>query len=566
MTKPNEPAIWQAKEWGYSQKEASESFRKAGHKFPDKWFRKQWHNQDILRPPVGGRGAPRTGVLPGLDIPPGPVTNGADEPLSDEAAPLYGGTLHAPDVARKPLAGKRFVFTCAQNNTSVNTAFLSTLIEFCKLNTAQLIVSRFSYNKNGWANHNGADGTKKDTDLWYDPAIAPYVLDQQVEVAPGLIFCGELDILPTNRYPLAGLDNYTGPNSSIIPHVKMQMRSLATIKEDDPKFLYSTGTITLRNYINRRAGQVASFNHVYGALFVEVDELGRWFTRQLNADDNGDFYDLDICYHSDGSCDAASGPIINLGDIHAEKTDEVQFQGALDLIKTIEPSHIFVHDLLDFEARNHHNKKDPLFLAEMFYRNTSSVWANLQKAASMLQRINYPNTTTFVIRSNHDEAFKRWLREVPTAPDPENDLFWHQGNAKIREKMKEGDYKFDIFHWAIRKAALSIGYDLSNVVFVQEDESLVIRSIEFGMHGHLGPNGAKGSPAGFRQIGRRANTGHTHSAGIIDGVWTAGVLGSLDMGYNKGPSSWSCSHIITYRNGKRAIVTQRGKEWHGRGQ
>lgn len=33
------------------------------------------------------------------------------------------------------------------------------------------------------------------------------------------------------------------------------------------------------------------------------------------------------------------------------------------------------------------------------------------------------------------------------------------------------------------------------------------------------------------------------------------------MGYNKGPSSWSHSHVVTYPNGKRAVVTMRGTRW-----
>ena len=96
---------------------------------------------------------------------------------------------------------------------------------------------------------------------------------------------------------------------------------------------------------------------------------------------------------------------------------------------------------------------------------------------------------------------------------------------------------------------------------MDEDESLKIAGIEHGMHGHLGPNGARGNPKNLRTAGK-ANTGHTHSAGIVDGVYTAGVYGELDMGYNKGLSSWSHSFIITYPNGKRTICTIKdGRAW-----
>ena len=50
------------------------------------------------------------------------------------------------------------------------------------------------------------------------------------------------------------------------------------------------------------------------------------------------------------------------------------------------------------------------------------------------------------------------------------------------------------------------------------------------------------------------NTGHTHTPSIYGGVYTAGVAGSLDMGYNVGASSWTQTHLITYANGQRTLI------------
>jgi hypothetical protein len=47
---------------------------------------------------------------------------------------------------------------------------------------------------------------------------------------------------------------------------------------------------------------------------------------------------------------------------------------------------------------------------------------------------------------------------------------------------------------------------------------------------------------------------HTHTPTIHQGVYVAGVLGKLDMGYNIGPSSWAQASILTYTNGKRTMV------------
>jgi hypothetical protein len=543
--------------------------RMQGIRFSDSLFRRLWatlEGREVKR-------VQRKDKLTKLRPVPAPAPEigevaPAPEPLPQSSKPLFGGKLRSPDAFRPKLEGKRFVFTCAQNNTLLHDDFWSSLLHFCEQTGAQLGVSRITYNKNGWAFHGGRSKKMSDEDkeLWYDDRILDYIADDQVKIADDLVFCGELDILPTVAYPLTGLDNYTGRHSAIVPHTKMQLQSLATMKAAPAKMLYSTGAVTLRNYIQRKTGQVASYHHVYGAMYVEVDDNGQWFARQINADENGMFFDLDMAYGPGWHAPASEfgQPTVNLGDVHVEKLDEVAMDGAADMLRVLNPTAIMLHDLIDFEARNHHNKKDPLFLAQMHYSNTERVESAFLRAYDFVLGLHqaHPTATIYGIRSNHDTAFKKWLVESTGFPDAPNLEFWHRANARLHKAIAERDYKFDIYAWAFREQDKNFLLGIDDMLtFIQEDQSLVINGIEYGMHGHLGPNGARGNPKAFRQIGRRANTGHTHSASIIDGVWTAGLLANLDMGYNIGPSSWSQSHIITHPNGKRQIVTQRGNKW-----
>lgn len=543
--------------------------REQGVKFSDDRFRAlwaAWKGEDRVR-------RPRTDKLTKLLPAPSPAAPEgiATEPLADSERPVFGGKLRSPDAYRPRLEGTRFVFTCAQNNTAVHGMFFKSLLHFCNKTGSQLGVSRITYNKNGWAYNGGITKkpTEEDKELWYADEIIPYIADNQVKVADDLIFCGELDILPTAVYPLNGLHDYTGPNSAIVPHTKMQMQSLATMKSHPAKLLYTTGTCTLRNYIQRRTGQIADFHHVYGAVYVEIDADGEWFVRQLNADENGIFYDLDTVYGPGWDEPAINfgSPIVNLADIHVEKLNEKEWEGASTMLTALKPKAIMLHDLIDFEARNHHNKKDPMFLAKMYQESKDSVFSGFRTAYDFVVGLkqSLPETTLYSIRSNHDTAFEKWIVEGAGFIDPPNQEFWHLANytmlKNIRWNRNTGK-KFDMYRWAFQQHDTVFGTKIDdNITWVQEDESLVINGIEFGMHGHLGPNGARGNPKAFRQIGRRANTGHTHSAGIVDGIYTAGILAGPDMGYNRGPSSWSCSHIITYPNGKRAIITQRGNKW-----
>jgi hypothetical protein len=492
----------------------------------------------------------------------------AKKRADDDPRPIAGGSIPDPSEKRPRLPGNRFILTSAQNNTLLHEDFWNALQTFAAERGATLLVSRYTYNKNAWrsasAHDEGVNATEDSDSIWYDPRITPYLCDRQVKLADDLVFCGELDILPTAATPLESLRSYTGQNSGIVPHAKVHMVSQATMLDDPAKLMYSTGTVTLRNYIDRKAGQVATFHHMFAALYVEVDEDGDWFARQLIADDNGVFYDLDTAYGPGWSKPATDfgDTVVTLGDIHVEKVDAVALSGAIEMTQFVKARHATVHDLEDFTHRNHHNINDPYFLVEQHFQGVKSVEAGMAMGARLLAGLHraLPDTQLIVIRSNHDQAFERWLKNSTAFSDPANAPYWCTANAAKLNAIRHGK-ELDVFVWAMHYAAAYEGFPLTNVRFVQEDESVVINDIEHGMHGHRGPNGAKGNPKSFRQMGRKVNTAHTHSAGIIDGVWTAGTLSLLRLGYNAGPSSWSHSSIITYPSGKRAIVTQRGAKW-----
>jgi hypothetical protein len=474
--------------------------------------------------------------------------------------PLYGGHISPPSNAREHLKGKRYVITSAQNNTEVNAGFLKALETYCKDNDAQLLISRFTYNKTAYKNDS------PDGELWYDPKIAKYTFDKSADITKKLVVCGELDISPTASDPLSGFDNYCQGASGIIPHPRVAMKSLPGLGEDNARFLYTTGAVTERNYVQKKAGQNAEFHHNYGALLVEVDDEGQPFVRQLAADDTGAFQDLTNKYMPDGKIlRNQSVEAVTLGDIHVEKGDPVQDAvsfGKGGIMETLKPKYLFLHDIMDFTARNHHNIKDPFFWAEQQQKG-NTVEGGISLVAAWLKAHERKDRKDMIVESNHDEAFQKWLTEADARFDPVNARYWHECSAERLRQIEAGNPNFGILEWAVRQKA-----DLPQATFMRENESFVIckneesgQGIETAMHGHSGPNGARGSPKGFRAIDMKANTGHTHSASIVDGVYTAGVSGKLDMEYNKGPSSWSHSHIITYPSGKRAIITVKNGKW-----
>ena len=476
--------------------------------------------------------------------------------------PVIGGVIEAPEDVRGWASGTTFIFTSAQANTHLNEKFWNNLMHFAEVRDAQVHISRFTYNKAQFGKKSvkpDADTTGDDDDIWFDPRIEPYISDEQIQIADGLIWCGELNIIPTRVDPINGFENYGRGASVIIPHTKMAMKSVPTMKDSPARFAYSTGTVTARNYIEKAAGQKASLHHVYGALLVEVDEDGTWFARQLNADNDGTIYDLNQRFglNENGKIGVTESRVrvLTHGDLHGNKVNRSVLRTMEKVIDVLHPEHQVFHDTIDFQPRNHHNIKDSHFLHQMLMEGKDVVEDEFKYIAILMGRhLARPDTRHHIVTSNHDQAVEGWLRNVSGFNDPVNLKTWLMLNLYCVQSREDG--KKPRPFWNLLSKFLPKQY---NWQIVHEDDSLVIAGIEHGLHGHLGPNGARGSPKNLRTVGK-ANTGHTHSAGIVEGVYTAGVFGDLDMGYNKGLSGWSHSFIVTYQNGKRAIMTIKNRK------
>ena len=474
--------------------------------------------------------------------------------------PIASGKLHDHHHKMINLEGKKFLITSAQNNTFVHAKFLKSLELYAKMIDAQIIVGTFSYNKNGF------QGLEKGDGEWFDTKIEQYIIDEPVRLAKDLIWCGELNILPTVANPLSGFHGYSKSGSSIIPHAKMQLESLPRHANAKPRFAYTTGAVTQRNYIQKSSGQKASFHHIFGALIVEIDDAGDWFVRQLSADANtGCFYDLDNHVTPEYVNVTSEVEAINWGDIHAEKLDcqvaIASFVSSDSILDTLKPKYQFANDILDFESRNHHSINDPYFRYNAFVSGKDSVVKNIKSVVNVLELMNRDYCLTVIVESNHDLALQRWLKTADYKTDPANAVFFLECQLATYKAIQCGKSEFSIFNWALNRVGMS--HEL-HVKCLRTDESFMIcgdEGIECGMHGHLGINGSRGGAAGFARLGSRTNVGHSHSAKIVDGVYYAGVTGMLKMGYNKGITTWSNSHIVTHVDGSRQIITIINGKW-----
>lgn len=491
---------------------------------------------------------------------------------------LPEGRVRAPQrkIYDIPPAGKvnRFLCFSAQNDTYIHEQVWHNLVALKRhfaadprAHRTELVGARFTYMKGGL----GASGDKarftkasysgKGESLTWPAEIQDHIVDESVELAPGLVWCGEMNILPTEVSPLTGLDNYTGVKSAIIPHVKFAMRAIPTNKFEKAKHIYTTGTVTMRNYILRKAGLKAAYHHCYGALLVEVCDDGTWFARQINADSDGTMYDLDVRVHDEKVETGVPVEAIVWGDLHAEQADDRCVRlafGEGGVLDTLKPSKQFLHDVLDFPGPNHHNTSrgsHAMFIE--WINGNCDVRENVRIASQITSMIERDWCDTYTVVSNHHDFLRRWCSEKNGLYDPKNAEFWLDMNHRLLARYRAQDTTFS----TLEEAFKAVGHAHLRLTHLREDESFIVcpdagGGIECGMHGHLGPRGSRGGPGNLSKVGLKACVGHYHEAGIYDGLYTTGTNAKPTPHWMHGPGGWSPSDILIYANGKRAIMTK----------
>jgi hypothetical protein len=490
-------------------------------------------------------------------------------------------------VGKKPLAGgkrkaviqqgtlpntgvKRYIITSAQNNTFIHPEFWNNVTALAKQYSAQILVGTYSYNQNNYGKLAVKKGTKKsfENTLWFDPLLKDYIEagDQKIELAPGLTWIGTMNILPTEDNPISGLETYGGSSSVIFPHAKVEMRSIATPPDMPVKMIYTTGTVTQMNYLQKKLGIKAEHHHRYSCLVVEVNAKGDWWVRQVSARKNGKvIQDLNVLIE-DGEVKSteASVAAIAWGDLHGTIADPTVVESSQQMLDTLHPQTQYLHDVMEGISVNPHMRKHNAFHEGFtrWLRGLNRLEAELAQTLPVLQKYLRPWVKTIVPDANHDRAWLvKWLREYDYRKDASNsEMFLLLQNFMYKE-LRAGKLSKNVN--LMEYAFMSAGLKKGAVKFLLPDEPSLVGDVSYDMHGHVGPNGTFGAPNNLSKIGRKATTAHTHSAGIYHGLFVAGTSSRLtqDWDYTTGPSSWSHSHVIQYPNGQRTIVTMKGSKW-----
>jgi hypothetical protein len=468
---------------------------------------------------------------------------------------------------------RKYLFTGAQNDALVHEGFWENLQAYATYLGAEIVVGPWTYETQWWSENNP-------TAREYASVLSPYLCFGQMRIGSNFIFAGEMNTLPTASAPISDLVTYSRGKWAVFPHAKRQLKS---VPSTDPFVqahqVMTSGAVTRPKVIPRKAGVKSLFHHVIGATLVEFDEDGDIFCRQITAGDDGSFYDLDRRV-ADGLVTTGNRlRALICADIHTRKLDPINTMATFgwdtlgsaavyrnNIVDTMDPEHIVVHDIHDNEPANHHHINDNAYAYEMAIRGRQNVAEEVFDVGRFVKRIANERRTVIVAEGNHDIALELYARQGRWRNDGINIRFGLELERSYLQHVEERSRaldsggptpRFSLLEHAIRHMHADLG---SLVEWAHDGYSRLIDGIECGHHGFRGANGAKGTVSGFAKLGRKINIGDKHSPEINEGVYVSGAM-NLRHGYNRGPSGWAVTHIFQYQDGKRSLVTLQKGKW-----
>jgi hypothetical protein len=489
------------------------------------------------------------------------VTTKRPSRIESEIVEQLGGVPQERSLELKRLVlanyGKRvrYVVTSAQNMTPVHRNGLASLLTYCKVNKAQLLVIPYRYKNptSVWSRRASS------ADVWAKELL-PYLIGARARMNRNLVLLADIMTQPTASRPLEGFESLTGSQSAIVGHPKLELVTVATPQEKLPKILTTTGAITKKNYIPSKLGKKGEHHHTFGACVVELD--GDLFHfRQLNMKNDGSFCDLLSKYDGSAVSCYARVPALVMGDTHVNVVDSnvvrATFIGVQSMVEVLKPETLVWHDVYNGTARNHHDRGHVFHNLAKQRAGRDDVEAEIRSTIAFIDQYTPQKTRNVIVPSNHNDWLRSWVEETDPRDDPKNVMFWAETFLAVARSedtawTESGVSVADAFaYWGGRLLKRA----RARTKFLKRGESCLIRDIEVGYHGDKGPNGSRGSRVAFGKIGVKSVIGHAHSPGITDGSYQVGTSSRLDLTYAAGsPSSWLHAHAIILPNGKRQLL------------
>lgn len=437
-----------------------------------------------------------------------------------------------------------FIVTWAQNDTPVHKNFFKNLLAYADFKDAGLHVIAGRYK-----NPTSIYTTREEAGEWWVKEVQPYLDANRHNLHKHLQVLSDIKISPTASTPLSGLNGVTGIESCIVGHPRMHLQSLPILPNYPNKLLLSTGACTVPNYTDSKSGKKGEFHHNFGCIIVELE--GKHFhIRHITADDKGNFYDLfhrvknGTVKENKKGCEVAV-----LGDLHISQMDKEAENASFKLLDKLKPKHTIIHDIFNGSSISHHTKNYPFQLLELEEKGLDNVEEEIQQ---MFDWVNKRKKYNLVVpAANHNDWLDQWLDKTDWRKERNKKAYLKYANVKAEGKASKGILAY-LLDTEFKGDVKTLDYN----------GSFRVLDWELALHYDKGANGSRGSATQFKNLNTKSIGGHGHAAFRYDGSLTVGTLTLMDMGYNKGLSSWTQSNVLVYPDGKAQHIHYINGKFH----
>lgn len=381
--------------------------------------------------------------------------------------------------------------------------------------------------------------SKTDEIADWSASIADYVTTDRHDFGD-IVVDGAFPLKTTLEAPLHGLAAYCDGRNHVFGSTRQDMITLARFEGDATAEARCSGAVTVPNYSRSKAGMVAISNHVIGGLIVQCDFDGNVFTRNIVCHPvTGELWDagFDVVVENGVVRHRPTviaerklkRSVLNLGCVHARLANKGCLRAIygidgrpgddLPLVDVLDPSEQILHDVFDAHSVGPHNSKDPIKKLRKRLKGDDDVAAELKLTADLIEAIGSDRRRTWIVESNHDRHFDRFLLTTDWKNDLKNAETFLRVNLAQIEAVKAGDERFSALSYALRLANPNVDFETSRI-----DEPLRFFRYYYHLHGDKGTNGGTGSTANFVGTGLRLALAHDHSPGMYRGVMRIGCI------------------------------------------
>jgi len=429
---------------------------------------------------------------------------------------------------------KRYIISSAQNASSCNVPFLRNIEAYAKFISAEIgiIATRYKNPTSVWHKHG---------EFW-DKEVHPYLTAKRHTLHKHLELLADLKVQATAPNPTNGIELFGDERSCIVGSPRIEMRSLPVLASEHQKFLYSTGTVTSPSFTDTVAGGKAKEHHTYGFIVVEIESDEIIHMRSVSAHSDGSFQDLTFKV-ADQKISRYNVDTMVLGDIHFAQKDERVTNANRKMMRDMSINTAVLHDTWDSESINVHNANNPVVQHELALSGKDDLQKEIDQLFDELSWFGQNIKRTLVVSSNHDDMLDRAMITYDWKSNMKNaKVFVELLGIKLSGDAEEGLIPFLINEY------------FDNVYALGREESYMLHGVQVGLHGHRGPNGARGNINAFSRLPVKTITGHSHSPAIKWGAYQVGIACSMKHGYNIGLSSWAYANCLLNDQGKRQMI------------